>query len=182
MIDAKIAGFCTQTSVYCPGMDVTKAELVSRMNWRRYEKTETVREWKAKILPLELDEDSEEGFLVAENPSFGSNFSDRQRHSSFISEDVSRRNNSFVRSEREWVTMSRKSVDINLTSERRRMSSATTGISAVAATPPSATKEEYVKSLRPSVWLMEQFPLKTEELLSLFEEPNMMGPIDFYFY
>ncbi|GAB4832181.1 hypothetical protein Ancab_006198 [Ancistrocladus abbreviatus] len=172
MTDAKIEGFCTQTSVYHPGMDVTKAELASRTNWRRQEKTETVEEWKAKvyevhnvvfsfrsrkvansdndaagseqILPLELDEDSEEGFLVAENPSFGSNFSDRQWHSSFISEDISRRNNSFVRSEREWVTMSRKSVDINLTSERRRMSSATTGISAVAATPPSAMKEDLV--------------------------------------
>ncbi|GAB4826584.1 hypothetical protein Ancab_033480 [Ancistrocladus abbreviatus] len=198
MTDAEIAGFYAQTSVYRPGMDVTKAELVSRTNWRRQEKTETVGEWKAKvyevqnvvfsfrsrkvansdndaagseqILPLELDEDSEEGFLVAENPSFGSDFSDRRRHSSFIGEDVSRRNSSFVRSEREWVTVSRKSVDINLTSERRRMSSAATGISAVAAAPPPATKEkEYVKSLRPSVWLTEQFPLKTEELLPLLD-------------
>ncbi|GAB4836470.1 hypothetical protein Ancab_001381 [Ancistrocladus abbreviatus] len=81
-----------------------------------------------QILPLELDEDSKGGFLVAENPSFDGNFSDKQRHSSFIGEDVHRRNNSFVRSEKDWVTVSRNSVDINLASGRRRMSSTAAGI------------------------------------------------------
>ncbi|GAB4847274.1 hypothetical protein Ancab_026316 [Ancistrocladus abbreviatus] len=129
MADAKIAAFCSQTSVYHPRMDVTKVELVNRTNWRRQEKTENVGEWKAKvcevhnigfnfrsrkvtnlenevarseqILPLELDEDSKGGFLVVENPSFGGDFSDKRRNSSFIGEDVRRRNSSFVRSERE---------------------------------------------------------------------------------
>jgi hypothetical protein len=51
-----------------------------------------------QVLPLELDED-DDGFLVCENLNFGLS-SDRRRHSSF------------VREEREWVTLLRKSVDV----------------------------------------------------------------------
>ncbi|KAL1358532.1 hypothetical protein AAHE18_04G039900 [Arachis hypogaea] len=214
------AGICSETSVYRPGMDVTKAEFVGRTNWRRQEKTETVGEWKArvyevhnvvfsfrsrkaastsgtvtgeadataseKVLPLELDED-DDGFLVAEYPSFGMN-NDMRRHSSFVRED------------RECVPMARKSVDVVLPSAalqpaRRssasikavppqppRRSSASVNMTAplpprrssaninTAAPLPVQTKEkEYVKSLRPSVWLTEQFPLKTEELLPLLD-------------
>ncbi|KAL6332155.1 hypothetical protein AAG906_001869 [Vitis piasezkii] len=172
MSDSDIAGFCAQTSVYRPGMDVTKAELVGRTNWRRQEKTESVGEWKAKVyeihnvifsfrsrkisteidagseqvLPLELDEDAEEGFLVAEN--FGP--PDRRRHSSF------------VREEREFLSVGRKSVDIpSAAPDRRRLSP--------AVAPPQTKEKEYLKSLRPSVWLTEQFPLKTEELLPLLD-------------
>ncbi|GLT81344.1 hypothetical protein SLA2020_527330 [Shorea laevis] len=175
MSESDIAGFCSQTSVYRPGMDVTKAELVGRTNWRRQEKTESVGEWKAKVyeihnvvfsfrsrkvaggdadvagseqvLPLELDED-DDGFLVAENPDFGFS-TDRRRHSSF------------VREEREWVTLPRKSVDVppSAAAAPRR-----------AAVSATQTKEkEYIRSLRPSVWLTEQFPLKTEELLPLLD-------------
>ncbi|XP_059439906.1 uncharacterized protein LOC132172424 [Corylus avellana] len=175
MSDSDIAGFCSQTSVYRPGMDVTKAELVGRTNWRRQEKTESVGEWKAKVyeihnvvfsfrsrkvaggdadvagseqvLPLELDED-DDGFLVCENPNFGLS-SDRRRHSSF------------VREEREWVALPRKSVDVPPSA------SAAPRRAAVSATQ---TKEkEYIRSLRPSVWLTEHFPLKTEELLPLLD-------------
>ncbi|XP_023927631.2 uncharacterized protein LOC112039021 [Quercus suber] len=178
MSESDISGFCAQTSVYRPGMDVTKAELVGRTNWRRQEKTESVGEWKARVyeihnvvfsfrsrkvaggdsdvagseqvLPLELDED-DDGFLVAENPSFGFPSADQRRHSSF------------VREEREWVTVPRKSVDVaSVTAPPRR------SVSTVA--PPPQTKEkEYIRSLRPSVWLTEQFPLKTEELLPLLD-------------
>lgn len=174
MSESDIAGFCAQTSVYRPGMDVTKAELVGRTNWRRQEKTENVGEWKAKVyevhnvvfsfrsrkvagvdsdvagseqvLPLELDED-DDGFLVAENPNFGIS-ADRRRHSSF------------VREEREWVTLPRKSLDVpsSAVAPPRR---------AVAA--PQTKEKEFVRSLRPSVWLTEQFPLKTEELLPLLD-------------
>ncbi|KDP20739.1 hypothetical protein JCGZ_21210 [Jatropha curcas] len=180
MSESDVAGFCSQTSVYRPGMDVTKAELVGRTNWRRQEKTESVGEWKAKVyevhnvvfsfrsrkvahgendvagseqvLPLELDED-DDGFLVAENPNFGFN-NDRRRHSSF------------VREEREWVTVGRKSVDIIPSSAM----SAPPRRSTVTIAPAPQTKEkEYVRSLRPSVWLTEQFPLKTEELLPLLD-------------
>ncbi|XP_047164130.1 ankyrin repeat domain-containing protein 13C-like [Vigna umbellata] len=178
MNESDVAGFCSQTSVYRPGMDVTKAELVGRTNWRRQEKTESVGEWKAKVyemhnvvfsfrsrkvagcesdvagseqvLPLELDED-DDGFLVAENPSFGFPMPDKRRHSSFVRED------------REWVPMGRKSVDLTYgTAPPPRRSSA-------SVTVPQTKEKEFVRSLRPSVWLTEQFPLKTEELLPLLD-------------
>ncbi|KAK7303302.1 hypothetical protein RJT34_14205 [Clitoria ternatea] len=185
MSDSDAAGFCSQTSVYRPGMDVTKAELVGRTNWRRQEKMENVGEWKAKVyevhnvvfsfrsrkiagggesdvagneqvLPLELDED-EDGFLVAENPSFGN--VDKRRHSSFVPQD------------REWVPLERKSVDLpSIKVPPPRRSFAVERVAAPPRPSPPATKEkEYLKSLRPSVWLTEQFPLKTEELLPLLD-------------
>ncbi|KAG5039078.1 hypothetical protein AAZX31_07G242600 [Glycine max] len=178
MNESDVAGFCSQTSVYRPGMDVTKAELVGRTNWRRQEKIESVGEWKAKVyemhnvvfsfrsrkvaggdsdvagseqvLPLELDED-DDGFLVAENPNFGFPMPDKRRHSSF------------VREEREWVPMGRKSVDLtSVTAPQPRRSPQ-------SVTMPQTKEKEYVRSLRPSVWLTEQFPLKTEELLPLLD-------------
>ncbi|KAM1456149.1 hypothetical protein ACFX10_005286 [Malus domestica] len=217
MSESDIAGFCSQTSVYRPGMDVTKAELVGRTNWRRQDKTESVGEWKARVyeihnvvfsfrsrkvangdadvagseqvLPLELDED-DDGFLVAENPSFG--IPDGRRHSSFVRED------------REFVALGRKSVDVSSISgppsrvalgrksvdvssisgppsrvALGRKSVDVSSISgppsrrsktaAIAAAPVQTKEKEFVRSLRPCVWLTEQFPLKTEELLPLLD-------------
>jgi len=199
MSDSDAEGFCSQSSVYRPGMDVTKAELVGRTNWRRQEKMENVGEWKARVyevhnvvfsfrsrkvaagesdvagseqvLPLELDED-EDGFLVAENPSFGiptaSNCNaDKRRHSSF------------VREEREWVPVGRKSVDlpsISVAPPRKSSAMAPPRKSSAVAPPrkssvvePPTKEKEYLRSLRPAVWLTEQFPLKTEELLPLLD-------------
>lgn len=182
--DADVSNFCNQTSVYRPGMDVTKAELIGRTNWRRQEKMESVGDWKARVyemhnvmftfrsrkvnaaeyrddpfsptcvLPLEIDDESDEGFIVAENPRFS------------VSGDRQRRHSSFVREDREFVTVSRKSVDI-IPVDSRRVKAACGG-DRVAAAPPTKEKE-YAKSLRPMVWLTEQFPLKTEELLPLLD-------------
>ncbi|GMJ14584.1 hypothetical protein like AT1G62050 [Hibiscus trionum] len=183
MSESDVAGFCSQTSVYRPGMDVTKAELVGRTNWRRQEKTESVGEWKAKVyevqnvifsfrsrkvvgsendvagseqvLPLELDED-DDGFLVCENPNFA--MPDRRRHSSFVRED------------RDWISVGRKSVDVFPSAAAVPPRRSTSFVTAKPAVPPPQTKEkEYVRSLRPSVWLTEHFPLKTEELLPLLD-------------
>ncbi|KHN03482.1 Ankyrin repeat domain-containing protein 13C [Glycine soja] len=73
---------------------------------------------------------------------------------------LARRHSSFVREETEWVPMGRKSLDLtSVTAPQPR-----------SVTMPTQTKEkEYVRSLRPSVWLTEQFPLKTEELLPLLD-------------
>ncbi|KAF4372550.1 uncharacterized protein LOC133038790 [Cannabis sativa] len=190
MSESDIAGFCSQTSVYRPGMDVTKAELVGRTNWRRQEKTENVGEWKARVyeiqnvvfsfrsrkvangdadvagseqvLPLELDED-DDGFLVAENPNFL--MPDRRRHSSFVKEDRPRPS-SFVREDRDLLTLGRKSVDLpSVIAPPQRRTMAPPPV----ALPPQTKEKEYVRSLRPSVWLTEQFPLKTEELLPLLD-------------
>ncbi|CAI0468337.1 unnamed protein product [Linum tenue] len=199
--ESDIAGFCSQTSVYRPGMDVTKAELVGRTNWRRQEKSESIGEWRARVyelhnvsfsfrsrkfvnsdselagceqvLPLELDED-DDGFFVAELPNFPADHKDQRRHSSFVREEKysGSRHSSFTRDERELVMVGRKSVDI-IPSTSSAYSAARNRVAAAAAAPPPPTpqtkEKEYVKSLRPSVWLTEQFPLKTEELLPLLD-------------
>lgn len=185
--DAEISNFCNQTSVYRPGMDVTRAELIGRTNWRRQEKTESVGEWKARvyemhnvhltfrsrkiaaaaaenrgdplpqtcILPLEIDEASDDGFIVAENPRFSVSGDYQRRHSSFVGED------------REFVSVSRKSVDIFPGGSRRRAPPPCTADRLVA--PPRTKEKEFAKSLRPTVWLTEHFPLKTEEVLPLLD-------------
>ncbi|CAH9119466.1 unnamed protein product [Cuscuta europaea] len=42
----------SQTNMYRPGIDVTQAELVPLLNWRRQERTEMVGEWKAKVYDM----------------------------------------------------------------------------------------------------------------------------------
>ncbi|KAE9616092.1 hypothetical protein Lal_00017430 [Lupinus albus] len=42
----------SQTNMYRPGIDVTQAELVPNLNWRRQEKTEMVGNWKAKVYDM----------------------------------------------------------------------------------------------------------------------------------
>lgn len=42
----------SQTNMYRPGIDVTQAELIPQLTWRRQEKTEMVGSWKAKIFDM----------------------------------------------------------------------------------------------------------------------------------
>lgn len=112
-------------------------------------------------MPLEINEDFDKGFIVAENPRFS------------VSADYKRRHSNFVGEGREFVTVSRKSVDIIIpaTSRRRtlplRRPPPCTADRLVA--PPRTKEKEFAKSLRPTVWLTEQFPLKTEEFLPLLD-------------
>lgn len=42
----------SQTNMYRPGIDVTQAELVPHLNWRRQERTEVVGPWKSKVYDM----------------------------------------------------------------------------------------------------------------------------------
>jgi ankyrin repeat domain-containing protein 13 len=42
----------SKTNMYRPGIDVTQAELVPHLNWRRQERTEAVGHWKAKVYDM----------------------------------------------------------------------------------------------------------------------------------
>ncbi|KAL3334255.1 hypothetical protein AABB24_030808 [Solanum stoloniferum] len=42
----------SQTNMYRPGIDVTQAELVPHLNWRRQERTEMVGSWKANVYDM----------------------------------------------------------------------------------------------------------------------------------
>lgn len=53
--DAEVAhevALMSQTNMYRPGIDVTQAELVPHLNWRRQERTEMVGNWKAKVYDM----------------------------------------------------------------------------------------------------------------------------------
>lgn len=52
MSDSEIARDCNRPGVYRPGIDVSKAELVSCKNWRRQDKTEHVGKWKARVYEM----------------------------------------------------------------------------------------------------------------------------------
>ncbi|KAL2513823.1 Ankyrin repeat family protein [Forsythia ovata] len=49
---AREVAFMSQTNMYRPGIDVTQAELVPYLNWRRHERTESVGAWKAKVYDM----------------------------------------------------------------------------------------------------------------------------------
>ncbi|XP_047082881.1 ankyrin repeat domain-containing protein 13C-A-like [Lolium rigidum] len=42
----------SKTNMYRPGIDVTQADLVPHVNWRRQERTEAVGQWKAKVYDM----------------------------------------------------------------------------------------------------------------------------------
>ncbi|XP_044472725.1 uncharacterized protein LOC123201333 [Mangifera indica] len=42
----------SQTNMYRPGIDVTQADLVPHLNWRRQERTEMVGNWKARVYDM----------------------------------------------------------------------------------------------------------------------------------
>ncbi|KAF6156205.1 hypothetical protein GIB67_030208 [Kingdonia uniflora] len=53
--DAEVAhevAMMAQTNMYRPGIDVTQAELVPHLNWRRQERTEMVGNWKTKVYDM----------------------------------------------------------------------------------------------------------------------------------
>ncbi|XP_047964981.1 ankyrin repeat domain-containing protein 13B-like [Salvia hispanica] len=52
LTEAQIAKDCNPKSVTRPGMDVSKAELVSCKNWRRQDRTEHVGKWKSRVYEM----------------------------------------------------------------------------------------------------------------------------------
>lgn len=182
------AELIADASAYRPGLDITKAELVKVMNWRRKEKVEMVGEWKSrlyeihnvvfsfktmkavdieeeeeeeeeKLMELELDEEAEEGYIVAEIPprtSMGARHSCYERG----------------REEMGVVDRRRKSMDVNVmprmkneVEERRR-----DNVGMLMGREVMKRKEkEIVKNLRPVVWLTDDFPLSTEELIPMLD-------------
>eukprot|EP00250_Pteridium_aquilinum_P006863 c16693_g3_i1 orf=204-2306(-) len=49
---AQEVAIMSQTNMYRPGLDVTQAELVPQLTWRRQEKTDMVGSWRAKIFDM----------------------------------------------------------------------------------------------------------------------------------
>lgn len=172
-------------SAYRPGLDITNSELVEVLNWRKKEKIDSVGQWKAKVyemhnvvfsfktmkgiddqeckesnanedcLELELDDEAEDGYIVADIRQPTVNMQARR--------SCCERGNSEAKFE---FVKSRRSLDLNLkpvmkTEERGRIGNVVKGV--------RRKEKEMVKNLRPVVWLTEEFPLKTEELIPLLD-------------
>lgn len=165
--DNEIAGFCSQSSLYRPGMDVTKAELVEMKNWRRQEKIETVGEWKAKVYEIENVSFSFKSRKVVAGET-EQNLPSEENHQSF-SEPLRRRE----RRQQSCLVVEEKEVQPQPASTRRRrrrsVSLPEASIPVDSSSVRRIKEKEFVKSLSPSVWLTDDFPLKTEELLPLLD-------------
>ncbi|ESQ35671.1 hypothetical protein EUTSA_v10009555mg [Eutrema salsugineum] len=163
--DKEVASFCSQSSLYRPGMDVTKAELVEMTNWRRQQRIETVGEWKAKVYEIEnvsFSFKSRKVVAVA-GETEQSLPRDEQSHRGF-SEPLRRQ-----RRQNSCFNVEEKELQPRSTTRRRRSVSLPEAAVPVACSVPRIKEKELVKSLSPSVWLTDDFPLKTEELLPMLD-------------
>ncbi|KAE8653602.1 ankyrin repeat domain-containing protein 13B isoform X2 [Cucumis sativus] len=257
--DAEVAhevDLMSRTNMYRPGIDVTQAELLPHLNWRRQERTEVVGNWKAKIYDMlhvmvsvksrrvpgamtdeELfaadDEDrvarvgerdeyddiltveerkqldsalhmensdthleyEEQGVIVSqENASIGScdsfesNGVAKEKKSWFSWNKKTARSNSDEPDDSKVLKKSAKSApegsdhkvveppnssDLSFEDTRDNTKKGKDKSSKKkkkkGATSESKGESEYKKSLRPVLWLTQDFPLKTDELLPLLD-------------
>ncbi|XP_038879452.1 ankyrin repeat domain-containing protein 13B-like [Benincasa hispida] len=257
--DAEVAhevDLMSRTNMYRPGIDVTQAELLPHLNWRRQERTEVVGNWKAKIYDMlhvivsvksrrvpgamtdeELFAADDEDRLarVGEHDEYddvltgeerkqldsalrmGSSdthleyeeqgVTDRQENGSIGSCD-SFESNGIVKEKKSWFGWNKKSARSNSDEPddskvlKKFSKSAPEGSNHKVVEPPissdfsfedtgdntkkgkdksskkkkkkgatteSKNESEYKKSLRPVLWLTQDFPLKTDELLPLLD-------------
>ena len=134
-------------------MDVTKAELVEMKNWRGKEKVETVGEWKAKRYEVK-------------NVSF----SLKSPKVVVAAAGETEQNSPSLMRQLSCSEVEEK--EIQPSSSRRRRKSVSlppAEVPAAASGVPRIKGKETVKSLSPSVWLTNDFPLTTEELLPVLD-------------
>ncbi|KAJ4801382.1 Ankyrin repeat family protein [Rhynchospora pubera] len=177
-----------------PGLNITSAELVPRTSWRGKEKTELVAgTWKARSYDLNnilftfktlQTEESNEN-VENNNDDHDDNYNDdvileeedvmmplriREDDGEFLVADIAPPRRSCYEPRRR----SRVAEEADVGRRRRSVD--------VAVPPPRLKEErnrwerkvkckekETVKSLRPTVWLTEEFPLKIEEILPLLD-------------
>ncbi|CAG7899918.1 unnamed protein product [Brassica rapa] len=133
-------------------MDVTKAELVVMKSWRGKEKVETVGEWKAKR--YEVKNVSLSSKLVKAVVAVG----ETEKNSPSLTRQLSCSDVEEKEVQSSSLRRGRKSVSLPAAE-----------VSVAGSVPRIKGKEKTVKSLSPSVWLTDDFPLTTEELLPVLD-------------
>ncbi|KAL4576639.1 hypothetical protein LXL04_012736 [Taraxacum kok-saghyz] len=175
----------SQTNMYRPGIDITQAELIPHLNWRRQERTELVGPWKSKVYDMlhvmvsvksrrspgaMSDEELFSGDRAAEG---GDQYDDdvltpeekiqldsvlQMDNSETVCADEERDVNKKTRFwNKKNSEDSKKGKDKIFTKKKKK--------SATDLKP----KSEYKKGLRPVLYLTNDFPLKADELLPLLD-------------
>ncbi|KZV22585.1 Ankyrin repeat family protein isoform 1 [Dorcoceras hygrometricum] len=181
----------SQTNMYRPGIDVTQAELVSHLNWRRQERTEygwylesqgehedyddvlTAEERLQLDSALRTgagfgeDEDSEvqdchENLNGAKTPGDEPEDSKSLKFSKLASDDSKQKSIDSQRSSSEFLR--EDGGDLKKSKDKSGKKKKKKGTSG-----EPKNESEYKKGLRPVLWLTPDFPLKTEELLPLLD-------------
>ncbi|CAN6479529.1 unnamed protein product [Victoria cruziana] len=211
---AREVALMAQTNMYRPGIDVTKAELVPHLNWRRQDRTEAVGAWKAKVYEMHhvtvsvksrkvpgamTDEElfaaaaeEEEGaggapedLLTAEermqldsalraggnsdneewdgNAGGGGNEATGKEKKGWFGGW-----NGKKQEEGDRAVTGKKGVDAKKAASSTK-TAATRKKKGGGGMGDGKNESEYRKGLRPVLWLTEEFPLKTEELLPLLD-------------
>ncbi|EFJ12328.1 hypothetical protein SELMODRAFT_110129 [Selaginella moellendorffii] len=174
--DAEVAhevAVMSRANVYRPGLDVTQAQLVPQLTWRKHEKAETVGNWKCKVYDMQnvsvsirsrkvlgaVEEDEEEETL-----DYANLLTEEEKHQleMVLSGDCEnleeQKENSACVNGRGGRPKAEKSRPISGKEEDDSKKS-------------SAKEEEseFKKGLRPTLWVTDNFPLKIEELLPLLD-------------
>ncbi|XP_031502345.1 uncharacterized protein LOC116265686 [Nymphaea colorata] len=211
---AREVALMAQTNMYRPGIDVTKAELVPHLNWRRQDRTEAVGPWKAKVYEMHhvtvsvksrkvpgamTDEElfaaaaeEEEGaggapedLLTAEermqldsalraggnsdneewdgNGGVGNEAAGKERKGWFGGWNGKKPEEGDRAAAGKKAVDSRKAASSTKTATTKKKKTGGGGLG------DGKNESEYRKGLRPVLWLTEDFPLKTEELLPLLD-------------
>ncbi|XWS58422.1 hypothetical protein CRYUN_Cryun08bG0032400 [Craigia yunnanensis] len=183
---AREVALMSQTNMYRPGIDVTQAELVPHLSWRRQERSEMVGNWKAKVYDMlhvtvsvksrsvpgaMTDEelfsvdDEERMANVGENDEYDDVLTAEERMQ--LDSALYMRNSdgfcddshkSSSEFTKEDAVDGKKGNDKGSKKKKKKG-----GIS------DAKHESEYKKGLRPVLWLTPDFPLKTEELLPLLD-------------
>ncbi|RYQ90961.1 hypothetical protein Ahy_B09g096873 isoform F [Arachis hypogaea] len=142
--DAEVAhevSLMSQTNMYRPGIDVTQAELVPHLNWRRQEKTEMVGNWKAKVY------DMLHVMVSVKSRRVPGAMTDEELLAVEDGESM-----------KEDPEDTKKGKDKSNKKKKKK-----------GAANEFKSESEYKKGLRPVLWLTPDFPLKTDELLPLLD-------------
>ncbi|XP_009110695.1 ankyrin repeat domain-containing protein 13B [Brassica rapa] len=132
-------------------MDFTKAELVVMKNWRGKEKVETVGEWKAKRY------EAKNVSFSLKSPKVAVAAGETEKNSPSLTRQLS------------CSDVEEKEVQPSSLRRGRKSVSLPAAEVSVAGSVPRIKGKETVKSLSPLVWLTDDFPLTTEELLPVLD-------------
>ncbi|XP_078441847.1 ankyrin repeat family protein [Wolffia australiana] len=184
---AREVAMMAQTNMYRPGIDVTQAELVPHLNWRRQERVEAVGQWKTKVydmhhvvvslksrhVPGAMTDEELFAADAADERAAADGFDDVLTPEEKLQLDsaLSLENSDDEPEKRQaWFGWSGRKNSKAKGEEVEKTKKTKNGVAKNGATGEGGKHgSEYKKGLRPVLWLTPDFPLQTQELLPLLD-------------